>query len=155
MAPACCGWSSATSSATRGSLLPYGKKNHLFRFGGNRGAKVPAIIGILSDITERKQTEEALRETEAKYRSLFVNAVDGIYRTTRTGQFIDANPALARMLGYPSPEELMAGINSFPQQLYVEPGQRSELTSCLKPMMSWRDSRLDCTGKMAAQSGFH
>ena len=56
-----------------------------------------------ADITERKQAEEALREARAKYRSLFENAVEGMYRTTRSGRFIDANPAMARMLGYGSP----------------------------------------------------
>ena len=93
---------------------------------------VVGINVVVQEVTARKQAEEALREAETKYRSLFVNAVDGIYRTTRTGQFIDANPAMARMLGYDSPEELVAGINSIAQQLYVVPEQRWELTRLLE-----------------------
>ena len=91
----------------------------------------PAIIGGLADITARKQAEEALRETGAKYRSLFENAVDGIYLATPTGQFIDANPAMARMLGYASPQELVANVTDIQQQLYVEPELRSQLIKSL------------------------
>jgi len=58
------------------------------------------------DITERKRAEAALRDSEARYRSLFENAVLGIYRTSPDGHILAANPALVRMLGYASFEEL-------------------------------------------------
>lgn len=66
------------------------------------------VIGIINsrDITERKQMDEALRQSEIEYRSLFENVPDGIYRTTPDGQVLSANPALARMLGYRSEREL-------------------------------------------------
>ncbi|MBN1136893.1 MAG: PAS domain S-box protein, partial [Anaerolineae bacterium] len=62
--------------------------------------------GIVIDITERKEAEQALRESEERFRSLFENAVMGLYRTTPDGRWLMANPALLRMLGYSSFEEL-------------------------------------------------
>jgi PAS domain S-box-containing protein len=64
--------------------------------------------GVIEDITERKRTEEALRETEERYKDLFENAQIGIYRTTPEGRILMANPALIKMLRYSSFEELAA-----------------------------------------------
>jgi PAS domain S-box-containing protein/putative nucleotidyltransferase with HDIG domain len=64
------------------------------------------IQATVRDITERKQAEDALRESEERYRSLYENSTMGIYRTTPDGRILVANPALVRMLGYPSFEEL-------------------------------------------------
>ena len=66
-------------------------------------------VGTISfgiDITERKKTESALRESEERFRSLYENATIGLYRTTVDGRILIANPAAVRMLGYPSFEEL-------------------------------------------------
>jgi PAS domain S-box-containing protein len=64
------------------------------------------IIGFWLDITERKQAEEALRESEARFRRLFENSLVGIYRTTPDGRILLANPTLVKMLRYPSFEAL-------------------------------------------------
>lgn len=64
------------------------------------------LQGIIRDISERKKSEELLRESEIKFRSLFENTILGIYRTTPDGQIIDCNPALLTMLGYDSLEDL-------------------------------------------------
>src|SRR5438552_9856468 len=56
---------------------------------------------------EREHAEDARREAERKYRDIFENAVEGIFQTRPDGGFITANPALARMLGFESPEELI------------------------------------------------
>jgi two-component system, NarL family, sensor histidine kinase UhpB len=66
------------------------------------------------------------RQAEEKYRSIFENAVEGIFQTTVDGRFLTANPAMARMLGYESPEELLGAITNISDQLYVEPGRREE-----------------------------
>jgi two-component system, NarL family, sensor histidine kinase UhpB len=66
------------------------------------------------------------RQAEEKYRSIFENAVEGIFQTTVDGRFQTANPAMARMLGYESPEELLGAITNIRDQLYVEPGRREE-----------------------------
>ncbi len=71
------------------------------------GGEIVGAIGIIRDITERKRAETALQESEERFRSLFENATVGIYRTTPAGQILVANPALVKMLGYESQEELV------------------------------------------------
>jgi two-component system cell cycle sensor histidine kinase/response regulator CckA len=68
---------------------------------------VIGTFGISRDITERKRAEELLRRSEADYRDLVEYAPLGIYRSTPQGRFLTVNPALVRMLGYASPEELL------------------------------------------------
>lgn len=68
--------------------------------------EIYAVQIISHDITERKKAEQALKEAEEGFRSLFENAVIGLYRTTPDGRILMANPALVRMLGYTSFEEL-------------------------------------------------
>ncbi|HEY3275797.1 MAG TPA: PAS domain S-box protein [Syntrophorhabdaceae bacterium] len=86
-----------------------------------------AIEGIVTDISERKKAEEALRDSEEKYRSIFERSPLGIFQTTLEGRFIRVNPALAGMLGYDSPEELIHAISDIGAQLYAEPGERAEV----------------------------
>jgi diguanylate cyclase (GGDEF)-like protein/PAS domain S-box-containing protein len=79
---------------------------------------------MFEDITGRKKTEVALSQAEEKYRRIFEEAVIGIYQTTPDGRVLSANPALARLFGYDSPEELMAGRTDVAGQGYVDPGAR-------------------------------
>ncbi|CAD5972293.1 Adenylate cyclase [Planktothrix tepida] len=88
------------------------------------------FVGI--DITERKQAEEALKQAEANYRSIFENAVEGIFQSTPTGVYLSANPALARIYGYQSPEELMENLTNIQDLLYVEPQRRQEFVRLLE-----------------------
>ncbi len=66
------------------------------------------VIGSAIDITERKELEDALHESDARLHSIFDNSSVGIYRTTPDGQILLANRALVEMLGYDSFEELSA-----------------------------------------------
>lgn len=66
------------------------------------------VLIVCEDVTERKQTEDALRESEENYRNLFESVLTGMYRTNPDGSILMANPALIRMLGYSSFEELAA-----------------------------------------------
>jgi two-component system, cell cycle sensor histidine kinase and response regulator CckA len=71
------------------------------------------IISMVHDITARKHAEEERKHSEERYRSLFENAVFGIFRSTPAGYFIDANPALCSMLGYDSVEQLLEKGSTF------------------------------------------
>ncbi|MEE9248186.1 MAG: PAS domain S-box protein, partial [Dehalococcoidia bacterium] len=66
------------------------------------------IEGALTDITERKRAEEALRASEAKFRGLIENLLEGVYQSSPDGRQLTANPAFVRMMGYESEEELLA-----------------------------------------------
>jgi two-component system, cell cycle sensor histidine kinase and response regulator CckA len=94
--------------------------------------RVKGIIGFFVDITSQRQAQEALRQAEEKYRNIFENAVEGIYQTTPDGKYISANPALARMMGFDSPAELIAGITDIRMQEYVNPGARDEFAKAMK-----------------------
>lgn len=71
----------------------------------------------------RKQQEEALRASEARHRSLVESAVYGMYRSSLDGKFLDVNPALVKMLGYSSAEELMA--IDMARDVYLDSDQRA------------------------------
>jgi PAS domain S-box-containing protein len=90
------------------------------------GGGIQEIVLVHEDITERREAEEERQRAEEKYRSIFENAVEGIFQTTVQGRFLTANPAMARMFGYDSPEELLEAISSVGDQLYVEPERREE-----------------------------
>src|SRR6185295_17084276 len=90
------------------------------------------FISVVENISERKHAEEALRRAEQKYRSIFENALEGIFQTRLDGRFVASNPALARMLGYASPEELMTHVTDVERQLFVDPEQRAELMRLIK-----------------------
>ncbi|HSS18732.1 MAG TPA: PAS domain S-box protein [Pyrinomonadaceae bacterium] len=73
-----------------------------------------------------------LRKAEENYRSIFENAVEGIFQSTIEGHFITVNPALARILGYESPEAAIENITDIATQLYVHPEARAEANRLLK-----------------------
>ena len=88
--------------------------------------------GIIRDITRRKQVEEARRQAEARYRSVVENTVEGIFQTTPDGRFLMANPSLARMLRYDSPDALVSTVTDLARQLYADPQKRAEFQRLLR-----------------------
>ncbi len=90
------------------------------------------FVYVAQNITERKQAESALRQAEAKYRNIFENAIEGIFQSTPEGYYVNVNPALARIYGYESPDDLIAQISDIGQQLYVEPDRRTEFIRLLQ-----------------------
>ena len=85
--------------------------------------------------TAREAAIKALAEqrlAEESYRKLFEGSVDGIYVTTPPGEILNANPALARMMGYGSPEELVRGIKDISQNIYVDPQARAQYQELMR-----------------------
>ncbi len=93
---------------------------------------VEYLSTVARDISDRKRAEESLREAEEKYRSIFENAVEGIFQSTLSGDFITANPAMARILGYESPLELLESTRDKERQLHVDPVRRTEMMRLLE-----------------------
>jgi len=79
----------------------------------------------------RLQKEAELCQAEAKYRSIFENAVEGIFQTTPEGRYISVNPAIADMLGYDSPADMIANLTNISEQLYVNPELRTKFMQIL------------------------
>ncbi|MEG3850697.1 PAS domain-containing sensor histidine kinase, partial [Microcoleus sp. herbarium13] len=75
---------------------------------------------------ELESAYQKLEAAEAKYRSIFENAGEGIFQSTPDGRYITANPALARIYGCDSPEEVTAKFTDIERQLYVDPVRRKE-----------------------------
>src|ERR671911_1066248 len=90
------------------------------------------VVLVHEDITERTEAEEERLRAEEKYRGIFENAVEGIFQTTVEGRFVTANPALARMFGYDSPEDLLENVTNVAEQLYLDPGRREEFNRMIR-----------------------
>jgi diguanylate cyclase (GGDEF)-like protein/PAS domain S-box-containing protein len=90
------------------------------------------IEGFIQDITERMVANEALHEAVRRYRSLFDHATEGIFQTTPEGRYLNANPALARIYGHPSPDALIAYMHDIPRQLYVVPERREQFVRLMQ-----------------------
>jgi PAS domain S-box-containing protein len=132
--------------ARRQFTMEYRFKRHdgVYRWVLNTGAPrfmpeggFAGYIGACIDVTGHKQiedswraSEEALRQSEERYRTLIERLSDGVYRSTPDGKFIEVNPAMVKMLGYESKEELMAiDIKS---QLYFEEQERAAIVDKLQ-----------------------
>jgi diguanylate cyclase (GGDEF)-like protein/PAS domain S-box-containing protein len=89
---------------------------------------------------ERHRGEQALRASEARYRGLFENTLDGVYQVDAQSRFISVNPALVQMLGYDSEEELKALPST--EELYCDPGDRRRLVRSLNEKGDLRNAEL-------------
>ncbi|MEG4519093.1 response regulator [Microcoleus sp. AT9b-C5] len=87
---------------------------------------------MLANVLERKRAEAALRQSETKYRSIFENAVEGIFQTTPTGHYLSGNRALARIYGYESCTQMLAELTDINCQFYVNPNRRAEFMAQLR-----------------------
>ena len=91
--------------------------SHTLEFEGHK-----AVLVMAQDISARKQAGQALRESEERYRTLFDSMMDGVYRSTHDGKFVDINPAMVKMFGYSSREEMLEV--DIKNDLYFEPEER-------------------------------
>ena len=92
--------------------------------------RLEAVEGFITDITERKDTEQALKQSEERFRSLFVNSSIGIYSTSISGKILMANPAVIEMLGYEDFEDLSK--ISITKSYLEDDGRRNFLNSLME-----------------------
>lgn len=92
--------------------------------------EVERIAVYVRDITERKRLQMTLKQTEEQYRKIYENAIEGIFQISPEGTFVSANPSLARIHGYASPEELIREVQDI-RSLYVHPEDHHRLVHLL------------------------
>lgn len=86
---------------------------------------------VVQEMEWREEAVRQLRTAEEKFRSIFENASEGIFRTTANGRLLEANPSLLEMLGYESVEDLLQSIPSL-DRMYVKPQDRTRLIEDLR-----------------------
>jgi PAS domain S-box-containing protein len=109
---------------------------------------------LLGEIGRCRQMEKSLLETQQRYRSIFENAVEGIFQSTPDGTYISVNPALARIKGYDSPAELMAGgAISADRVMWIRTGGSN--SSRYWNNLAWSTlSNMRSSGKTASACGY-
>lgn len=95
---------------------------------------------VLRYATERTHTLKALKASEQRYRELFQNVAAGVFQTTGDGKFMAANPALVRMLGYDTEDELLAV--DVARDVYADPGHRDDWVRCMAEQGEVRNAEL-------------
>ena len=98
----------------------------------NFAGSLADLVSLSLEARDRQRVQEALRLAEQRYHSIVENAIEGIFQTTPSGRFLSANPALPRIFGYSSPEELMASIKDISRQVYVDPNRRGEFIAAIQ-----------------------
>ncbi len=88
----------------------------------------PAKLQRMGD----RRNAEAVCLTEERYRGIFEHALDGIFQTSPDGIYLSANPALARIYGYDSQDDLTAAQPNFNNQLYVDPNRHAEFVAVMQ-----------------------
>ena len=89
-------------------------------------------VGVVRDITERKKIEDKIKQNENDLRNIYDNAIEGIYRTMLDGKNILSNKALATMLGYSSPDDVVNSVTDSGHQVWVDPDERLKFISLLE-----------------------
>ncbi len=105
----------------------------------NQVALTSAIRDREAYAAKLEQTNTELGRAEEKYRSIFENTIEGIFQTTPQGRFISANSAMARILGYSSPEELIQTVSDIASQVYIYPSDRKHVLHALEKNNSVSD----------------
>ncbi|MHB8896623.1 MAG: PAS domain S-box protein [Candidatus Geothermincolia bacterium] len=89
------------------------------------------FVAVFENTTERNKSDNALRESEERYREIFEHATDGIFQSTPAGNYLSVNPAFAVMFGYESPEVMTGEVTDIANQLYADSRDREEVTRLL------------------------
>ena len=97
------------------------------------GHSFNSMAGQLKESFASLETKnEELRIAEESYRSIFENALEGIFQSSPSGRYVNANPALAKIYGYHSPAEMIESITNIEEQVYVDPQTRDEFRGFLE-----------------------
>lgn len=110
-----------------GSALPVQVRARLILLDGRN-----MVMLMCRDTSVTSAHGGAIADVERKYRSIFENAVEGIYQSTSDGRILSANPALARILGYESPDAMIASGLNVASRAYVHPEYRATLLNYLE-----------------------
>lgn len=93
---------------------------------------VVAVVLIATGLRLAAAPRRGRTAAEASRVEFFDHAIEGIFLTTVDGRYLDVNPALARIYGYETPDDLIAGLTNIADQLYVDPSRRSAFQSLLR-----------------------
>lgn len=122
----------------------------------NSSAYGPEERELLSFVAEqtaatvqRRRAEAARARAEANYRSIFENALEGLFLSSADGRFLRVNPALARMCGYSDPAAMIAATNDIGRQFYVNPRRRPEFFE----LVQTRDAIIDFESEIYRADG--
>lgn len=110
-----------------GSTFPLEVNVKLVDWGGT-----PAMLSIGTDIAERKQAQELLRESEMRFRQLFENAPVGIFTTKSDGRVLSVNPEMARIVGVDGPDDAIRHFTDLGAEFYVRPERRDDFIHMLR-----------------------
>jgi PAS domain S-box-containing protein len=98
-------------------------------------------------VAELEKSQSELKHIEEKYRNIFENSTEGMYRVTPEGRFISTNPAAARLLGYESPEELINSVTDIFSQVCVHPGDGDTAVGLLRTHGVLENFQMKCRRK--------
>jgi PAS domain S-box-containing protein len=133
--------------------LPDGKIQHLWGKASplyDREGRVVGAMESIRDITGLKESENRLRESEEKFRSIFETMPLGFFRTGLDGSIIEMNPACAKMFGYASREEMTDLLRGNVAPIYVNPDERK---SILEKVLGAKGAPVRVTVRMRKNGG--
>lgn len=95
---------------------------------------------------DRNEIQKKLSESQAKYRDIFENTVEGIFQSSKNNKLLSANPAMARIFGYESPEEMISSVDNV-EDLYVYPDERRKFVRMIKKNKTASGYEVQCFKK--------
>jgi PAS domain S-box-containing protein len=109
------------------------------------------LVSIIAPILENTALYIQIRKAEENYRSIFENAIEGIFQRLPDGRIISANPSFARVFGYDSPEDLMENVTDFVRQVYVDPNRGAEFNRLMDTVGNVRNFEYQARCKDGSQ----
>lgn len=124
----------ASSERSASQIIPIGsgRQQRYYLMAVQKYQQGTAVVAVGIDVTDRRKAEEALRIAEENYRSIFENALEGIFQCTPEGHYINVNPAMAHIYGYKHPPELLAKLSEPNHQLYRDPNRGHEFVRLMQ-----------------------